>query len=239
MPNNFLIYAFTRTGSYHLMSLLDSAPDIVCHGEVFKDNRVELRRWHRRQALTLDPSERDVQPEAFLQQLRELNPYKHFGFKVLLEHAQRVPALQALLDSPHWLSVCLVRDPLEIYASLRRAEITGKWSKRSDANEDADILIRFESDDFAKFIQRYSCYIESVWQRFKRPRCMIVRYNDINHVETLNKLLTFLESRAQATDLTSEYRRQSFRGIDTAFENHRDMVDYVSQVQLPVLPPTS
>ena len=41
-PANFLVVTLPRSGSYNLVSLLNSAPDIVCHGEVFKRDVVEL-----------------------------------------------------------------------------------------------------------------------------------------------------------------------------------------------------
>ena len=45
-PPKFVIVTLPRSGSYNLVSLLNSAPDIICHGEVFKRDVVELRPLH-------------------------------------------------------------------------------------------------------------------------------------------------------------------------------------------------
>jgi len=38
----FVITTQPRSGSYHFKSLLDSAEDIVCQGEIFKESAVEV-----------------------------------------------------------------------------------------------------------------------------------------------------------------------------------------------------
>jgi|GEM_PF-4171676 len=44
MPHDFVVLSTMRCGSYHLTSLLDSAPDLTCLGEIYKPRKVELPR---------------------------------------------------------------------------------------------------------------------------------------------------------------------------------------------------
>src|SRR5262245_39883207 len=86
-PPKFVIVTLPRSGSYNLVSLLNSAPDIVCHGEIFKRDAVEVRPLHLEKMgfKTEDVAERDAKPGAFLQRLRGLNARKIVGFKMFPE----------------------------------------------------------------------------------------------------------------------------------------------------------
>src|SRR5689334_23148932 len=120
MPAKFIVYAYPRTGSYHLTSLLDSCADVVCHGEIFKKETVELREWHKHHLSVNTPAERDRRPLAFIAELRALNPRMHFGFKLFQSHIRRVPRLDILTRDDRWKIIVLQRDPLETYASILR-----------------------------------------------------------------------------------------------------------------------
>src|SRR5215475_140758 len=95
-PTSFVIVTLPRSGSYNLVSLLNSAPDIICHGEVFKPNVVELADGPlgKLDMKAEDIAARDARPMAFLNRLRGLNARKIVGFKMFPEHANRVKALK-------------------------------------------------------------------------------------------------------------------------------------------------
>ena len=71
-PVRFLIVAAPRTGSTHLRLLLNSHPEVCCHGEVFRDFRIELGGFMGLAPLTPSPlrdrlaAAREADPGEFL-----------------------------------------------------------------------------------------------------------------------------------------------------------------------------
>src|SRR5690554_3673920 len=128
MQTKFIIFAYPRTGSYALTSLLDSADDIVCHGEIFKKGQIELRPWHRSRLSDISVERRDQEPLEYIERLSKLNPKKIFGFKIFQEHLTRINQQDYLLQSEDWKKIALIRDPIEVYASLLRAYETNIWT---------------------------------------------------------------------------------------------------------------
>ena len=129
-PGRFVIVTLPRSGSYHLVSLLGSAKDVVCHGEVFKRERIELGAWHleKMKVKAEDVGLRDEKPLKFLDRLRSLNGRKIFGFKLFPQHLGNSTTLRdQLLGDSSWKKIFLFRNPVESYASLLRAQSTGVW----------------------------------------------------------------------------------------------------------------
>src|SRR3954451_13560243 len=110
MPNNFVVFCIPRTGSYHLTSLLDSCPDVVCLGELFKPGRLELPEAYKGRIDISRPKARDARPDAYIKQVRDIDPESNFGFKLFRQHAKRGPRLKRLLFGPRWHTVMLLRD---------------------------------------------------------------------------------------------------------------------------------
>ena len=84
----FMILTMARCGSYHLKSLLDSAPDIRCFGEVYKPNKVELPEKERQSlGLTkLDTLKRNQLGPDFLRRVVSTNSTQIVGIKAFLDH---------------------------------------------------------------------------------------------------------------------------------------------------------
>src|SRR3982750_4340169 len=157
LPPKFVIVTLPRRGPDPLVALLGSAPDIVCHGEVFKRDTIELGAPHLAK-LGLAPGdvgERDAKAGQFLKRLRAQNGRKVFGFKMFMEHATRVPALAEVLRDPGWRKVVLRRNPVESYASLLRAQRTGIWMLKTESagaapRERLDAPVTFDARSYAE-----------------------------------------------------------------------------------------
>lgn len=236
MPNNFLIYAYPRTGSYHLTSLLDSASDVVCHGEVFKQKSIELRSWHRRRIAFNTPEERDAAPEMFIRSLRTLNPHKHFGFKVFRDHIKRVPWLYDPLRSSEWRQIALVRDPIEVYASLQRARETKVWTLPNTINVSAKKLempVRFSLDTWMQFCRSYEGFLRES-QKLGHP--VFIKYDQLADQEALSRVLEHIGSDVNASALKSSFRKQYRKPISEAFENWDELQAQLDDHPAPELP---
>lgn len=231
MPNNFVIYAFPRTGSYHLASLLNSAKDVVCHGEVFKVNRIEVPRWHLGK-LPYTLQTRDANPIEFIRDLRRLNPWKHFGFKLFDDHAARVPHLRYILQASKWKKIALIRAPIEVYASLLRASQTNIWMVQEGQAVDESTLrqkVRFTEDSWQKFVAGYGFFLQRC---HSVENTMVVKYGYYSKSDQLQKILEFVGSEASATDLREKTRKQFTGDVSGGFENWDDF-----QTFLKVVPP--
>jgi hypothetical protein len=235
----FAIVTLPRCGSYHLVSLLNSAPDIVCHGEVFKRDVVELQPRHlERMGVTPeDSAERDANPIAFLQRLRGLNARKVFGFKLFPEHASRVPQLGGqVLRNSGWRKIFLRRHPIESYASLLRARQTNVWTVRTTAATPPSQDRLHERVTFApqtfdahmKLVGWFEELLSSVEAVPNNP-VVTVDYADVVDRSALPWLLRYVGSEGVAESLTSDFERQYTAGLSEGFTNWEELVAYAQQ----------
>jgi len=214
----FVIVAMGRSGSTHLMRMLDSAEDIVCHGEIFKADRIDLRpRVLRRLEMTdSDTEKRDADPVAFLDRLMELTRNRNTGFKALCQHlTPQPPLIEHVLLSSEWRKLFLFRNPLETYVSAMRAMKTGVWrlpeKKRSTVSEkDLNLTVTFTPDgletSIAHWRQLNSQYDRAVEASPKQV--FRIGYEELGSPGKLRDVLEFLGSSASAGDLKSGLVKQ-------------------------------
>lgn len=222
MPNEFVVFCEARTGSYSLVSRLGSAADIVCHGEIFKKDRIEVSPFHQRRLSGHTIAARNAAPDGFIRAARAINPHKHFGFKLFLHHLNWAPEAVGYLTAPETRRIILWRDPLEVYASGLRARATGIWTVRSARAERRDALdapVRYEPATFDTFVAHYNRFVLFTRVLAALPGSFVVHYPQINDPAALDALFRFVGSRASAAESRTEYRKQ-FRGrLEDGFEN--------------------
>jgi hypothetical protein len=212
--SDFVVFCDARTGSYNLTSLLNSAEDIVCHGEVFKKGQIEVSDYHRRKLGQRHIAERNHQAAAFIAELRRINPFKHFGYKMFASHLAWAPGAVDYLMAKTTRRVILYRPGLEVYASGLRARETGVWthpSGRKISEKTLDARVEFTPESFETFCAHYNRYVAMCRMLAALPGSFVIHYEQTNDPEVLDALLSFLGSKARAADLASDYRKQ-FRG---------------------------
>jgi hypothetical protein len=229
----FAIVTLPRSGSYHLVSLLNSAPDIVCHGEVFKKDYVELSKVHltKMKVDTKDAAERDANAVQFLQRLRALNAKKVFGFKMFPEHYRRVPALDAhVVKNQAWRKIFLLRNPIESYASLLRAQRTGIWTmedaKRTDAPpERLNMPVTFDPASFKEHAKLCSWFegLYTSTAAIADNKCFRLDYVNVNDPATLDAALAFVGSTSTHKDLESQREKQFSGQVRDGFANWKEL----------------
>lgn len=241
----FVLFCTPRTGSYHFVSLLASAPDVDCHGEAFKPGRVELAPAVLA-ALGMggaDAAARDADPLGFVERLRALTPPERaFGFKLFSNHvAARKVLRDALLWAPAWRKIVLDRDPLATYASLLRAERTGVWTLQAGRSVDAALLnapVRFEAEGFAKHLQQHAKFRRQVEAAAAVPGNPLLEldYDRLVHGDGLAAALRFIGSSAEAASLTSSLRRQFDADLRAGFANWPEVEAYLRAKGMRVPP---
>jgi LPS sulfotransferase NodH len=239
--NNFVIVAQPRSGSYHLCSLLDSAADVICHGEVFKKEHIEISNWHaeRLGIETNDVEPRESDPYGFLLKLRNLNPEKLFGFKAFPTHLTlRGGLYNKVLFSPNWRKIFLMRNPLESYGSLLRAKATQVWALHSDGGlVDQTKLtapVTFEKQSFEKHFETYIWYhwLKNEVTSPNPDASFDIWYNDLGNMRQISELLSFIGSNAAADSLKSQRIKQFDRPLDQGFANWGEFETYLRDAGL-------
>jgi len=239
MPANFVIFCEARTGSYNLTSRLDSCPDIVCHGEIFKRDKIELRRHHREKITTQNVAQRNADPLAFFEQIRRLNPYKIVGFKLFNHHMHWAPKLGQHITKPETKRVILWRDPIEIYASGLRAAKSGQWTQRKHKEakpHKEDVTVTHEPEKFRKFVAHYNKYTVAASMLAGISNSFVIYYSQTNDPDVLDNLLQFLGSETKGDRTETNFVKQYTGTHDSEFTNWRDLQDQLLLTNLADAP---
>jgi len=235
--SNFIIITQPRSGSYFLQSLLDSADDIVCHGEIFKKERVEIGKWHskRLRIEEQDIAKRDSDAYGFVMGLRNLNPRKIFGFKAFWPHI--IPhkiLIKNIVNNSEWKKIFLYRNPLETYASLLRAKETQQWVQKISARKEARgkaefVRVKFEEASFIRHLREFNAFLNKNSRIIStQPECCFpVPYHEVLQQERQADILRFLGSSAPVGTLQSAYKKQFEGGLNEAFINKGDVLAFL------------
>jgi hypothetical protein len=238
MPSQrFVIFAHTRTGSYHLVSLLDSHPQIDCHGELLqRDPPVERRpsghlsiigqmedRYHSFEY-------RRLHYEGFLEDV-----FKHsdriVGFKLIA--GQHDPAMVYCIMEPTIKVIYLYRDNLlAAYSSEQIAKKTGQnlvkinWMlKRAKVVFDAKV---FEGRRRARE-SRHKLYMELL--KRSGSDYLILEYNELARRKTQNDILAFLS--APSAELKSSYQKRNTDDIVARYSNPDEVRSHLLEIGRP------
>lgn len=130
MPCRFLLVGLPRSGTTWLQTLLNSDPRILCRGEPFDAWQIDDNGKKTRDLPALIA--RDADPGAFLDAFLDTG-HAATGVKVLFQHH---PALlqRVIPDRPDLVLIHVTRENrLAQFASLRAAQLSGKWTATDGA----------------------------------------------------------------------------------------------------------
>lgn len=236
MPQPFVVFCEARTGSYSLVSRLSSCPDIVCYDEIFKKQRIELpaQTLGRLRINTWEARNRD--PLGFIEELRALEPAKHFGFKLFNHHLRWAPPLEGYLESDAVLKVLLCRDPREVYASSMRIRETGVWTVRKGQRrrDPGDVQVTYSEESFEPFLQHYNRFLERARAFAGRPDSFVIHYEQINDSAALDALLAFLGSATRAPATSTEFEKQFKGDLEDGFSNWEAFAERLAREPRPL-----
>ncbi|KGJ04976.1 LPS sulfotransferase NodH [Paracoccus halophilus] len=234
MRRRFLIVTQARSGSYHLTSLLDSAGDVTCLGEIFKPDKVELPAD---MALKTGYGLRDVDKRnadyaAYLDRLMSGCDSPVFGFKEFLDRIARSGLGPATLRSRDWRKIFLTRNAIRIYVSAQRASETGRYTKRAQGPAPHDNrVIRFDPGLFEYTLRADRAFRDRFrGLKSRQPaRVTTIDYRDLACPEKMSGLLGFIGSRSEAGKLQSSYYRQNSIPLEQSFEDFGIVRRYMTE----------
>ena len=180
MPaQRFAVLCVRRTGSNLLCGLLNSHPAILCHAELFNEERIFFAQGPPPQTWTDldDIPRRSADPQAFLQHIwaRELG-HAAVGFKLLDSQEPRLTA--PLLSDPGLVRILLERrSRLRTYVSWLRAAQTGRCV--AHGYDGLQVVIRPQAMlDFINFYNRYYAAVRDYMRQRGQP-WLDVFYEDL------------------------------------------------------------
>jgi LPS sulfotransferase NodH len=199
------ILTSARSGSNLLVSLLNSHPEFLFHGEVFNKHKVHTFRPSHimSQLLDIDATElRNRDPVRFLETIYALSPthLTTIGFKMFLTHHAGV--LNRMMQQDDMRIVFHERrNRLASYSSMMIAAATGVyWMKGEDADGAAKekIRISFDSDDFDRYVGMLDDWYAAAEERLiARGNFLRTEYAELQSPETLHALAEFLGAQTR------------------------------------------
>jgi hypothetical protein len=223
-PQRFVIIAEGRTGSSHLVRVLNSHPQIRCHYEVFHGKTVhaltpglkgEAREELRAELLAL----RKIDPMAYLERIYALDDGRPVvGFKIFGKH--NPPMLEHLMADGAIRKVVLFRaNVLARYASLMAAHETGEWSSG------VRTLVKFDADEFLGGYDRYLLFIDRTIRTLTETGqpFRVVRYDELNNHALMNALTQFLGATVPLPEPEANEANRGSPDILTRFSNPKEV----------------
>lgn len=204
MARPFVIVGTQRTGTTLIRTSLDSHPDLICSGEVFKGGRRPYKHpdgyWFFCRATLLHRIRHYVARKRnvseFLSQLLSRHGAAAIGFKLMFSHARRYPEVVEFIKTGG-LSVVHVtrRNVLKTLISRDVARATGVYHRTAESTERGQAAI---SLDPMTLVERLDGVVreEQAWDSLLRghPALIKVCYEDfVNDREVATqRLLNFL-----------------------------------------------
>lgn len=218
-----------RSGTGFLYTLLDSHPDLVVHGELFKPRGIgsvstKLKRELKGQRW-FNTEFREKESIEFVTRVLECrSDFKRSGFKLFFPQNETV--LKHVISSPEYKVINLTRSNiLAMYSSARTAQASGQ-GKVKIGEKPKQVKIEFDVDDFLNFKRRRDTYVGKGVELLKQSgkEYLDIEYTDLKHDEKLQYILNFLE--VPFAGLTAGVKRRNPSIILDRFLNPEAVVDY-------------
>jgi LPS sulfotransferase NodH len=220
--NRFVILTRPRCGSTYLATLLNSHPQVLCHGELFYSLQVFYAVGYRDGSLHLaTPAERDADPQGFLAKVWEL-PFGNAAVGFKLVAGQLPGAFGAVFADRRIRAIVLRRkNRLKKFVSALIAEREQMWThyKHRFRPEDLQpIRVEVSLPDLEAYLDAERTFYDGIAAALARqPKPWVeVFYEDLfAGSETVERLLRFLGVEPQVRGLEpATHKRNSKRLTD-------------------------
>lgn len=225
--NCFVIFSYPRSGSYLLIDLLNKIEGVKCHGEIFKNEAIELDE-DIRNLFSWDVKQRDQRPHAYLSKIIDLSEGKAIGFKLLASQSKTMEV--HMNGSDEFSKIILRRNVIDVYISLQRAKATGVWVDKGIPRPFEDASFLFEAEQFEhechwhhKYYHRLECCAK------KRPhRFLLIDYEEVVDRSAFERICPFLGvPTPPAQTLMSEMKKQTTEKMGDLIINIEEMKNYI------------
>jgi LPS sulfotransferase NodH len=218
----FVILTRPRCGSTYLATLLNSHPQVLCHGELFYAHQVFYAVGYRDGTLHLaTPAERDADPQGFVAKIWDL-PFasRAVGFKLVAgQHAGAFDAVYA--DRQVRAIVLRRRNRLKKFVSALIAEREQMWTHYKHRYRPEDlkpIRVEVSLPDLAAYLESERAFYDGIAAELARqPKPWVeICYEDLfAGSTTVEGLLRFLGVEPRVHGLEpATHKRNSKRLAD-------------------------
>lgn len=216
-PRAFVIVSSARSGSNLLVSYLRQVPRAACFGEILRRDFPDKPGWDKLiSRLDMPPESRQLHAtdltafwESFLS--RGLRRRRWFGAKAFYYH-RRGDAIWDRFEADDHRVIHLWRDAtFDQYVSRLLAVATGQWkSGGGDSQEEAELRVTFDRDDYLRYRSELRSDIEAARARYGgSDRYVEIEYGQLTDHAFVNDLLGRLFG--ERIDIEETLRRQRGR----------------------------
>lgn|GEM_PF-914351 len=204
----FVIFGHPRSGSNYLCSLLDSHPHIICHYEVFHDQKI-IHSFKKNLPFTME--ERDSAPIEFINKIFEGDSERQaVGFKIFRHQSPETQ--KKLLNDRSIKKILLSRkNIIQTYVSLLIARKTIRYVEAKNSPEQARIKVTVDADELLKFNEFYNAYLSNLKLKLEETNqeYMQIYYEDLFEPSTIDSVFRFLNVEKGEYTLEAWTRKQN------------------------------
>lgn len=208
MLPRFAILTVGRSGSTHLVDLLDSHPELVCRDEIFGPESEDPQAYSR-------SAERRVLPYLDTLGAQIDRPW---GLKLTWNCVSVHPAALQTLEVPGIKLVHLLRhDRVAQYFSVQRAQQTGVWHSRTTGEA---VTLELDPDHYIAWLHSVLLGDAVLRAASVGLDALTVDYDDLSDARLLARIQSFLGVEPLA--LTSRWRKLAVGPLHEAVSNWQD-----------------
>lgn len=235
MGNKLVILSMPRSGSGFLYTMLNSHPDIVVHGELFKPRNIgalsgKLKREKRKNIDWLNFEYREKFPVDFMEKAIFYDEkVKYSGFKIFFPQNEEI--LRHVIKEGEYRKIVLRRDNvLATYSSARTAQASGQGKVRK-GDKINRVKIDFSISDFELFRARREKYFNWAYKLLEEADADFfdIEYTELIGSNKFQEIMKFLGVNNEI-ELESEVVKRNPSNIIERFNNKKDVINYMEQI---------
>lgn len=233
---NFTIIANPRTGSNHLIELLNSHNEITCHREVFHRDNIYMLEGTRNELL----QERKDNPLAFLMQMYDLSPTRACGFKIFNGHDDSV--LDQVIHDSSIKKIILYRPNfLSVYSSEKIAQLENRYLIIGDRIKKTDVNVYdssrtsekayFDKVEFELALNAYQDFYKKTVIALNKTNqdYLLLNYEDYINEYFFRRTFSFL-GLFQPDEVHTRMRKLNSSDILSRFTNPNEVKIYIEKI---------
>ncbi|ABF62753.1 hypothetical protein TM1040_0020 [Ruegeria sp. TM1040] len=217
---SFVVLAEMRTGSNFLEANLNALRGVSCLGEAFNPHFIGYP--NQESIFEVSREARDDDPHALVDAIHAAEGL--CGFRYFHDHDPRI--LERILNDPQVAKIILTRNPLDSYVSWKIARTTGQW-KLTNVKRRKEAKAVFDAEEFGAHVDGLQEFQIAVLNQLQRTgqTAFYVAYEDLQSLEVMNGLATWLGVDARLDALDDSLKRQNPAPVIAKVENPEEMTE--------------
>lgn len=223
----FVVFAEMRTGSNFLETNINAFDGLTCHGEAFNPHFIGYP--NKSEILGVTFEERTQDPIALIKVIKAQDGVLG-GFRYFHDHDPRV--LQVCLNDPRCAKIVLTRNPMDSYVSLKIAQATGQWKLTDVRRRKETGKVRIDLQEFKAHVedlQDFQVLIQNALQETGQT-AFYVAYEDLQNVEVMNGLASFLGHDGKLEELDKTLKRQNPKPVSEKVANFDEIINALADL---------